>query len=374
MNEKTDQTILVIDDDALVRESTARQLEAMGFYTMTASGAREALNLLQSIRVAVVISDIRMPEMSGLDFLQEVRRTKPELPVILFTAYTELEAAAEAVRLGASDFIIKPFKPEFLQAAVSRALEHRKLIELEQNYKTILEQKVKERTKDLELVLDLVKKADQEMIQQLVMVSEYRDDDTGSHIKRIGRYSLLLAEALGMDANFRETLVITSSMHDIGKVGIPDEILLKKRKLTPEEFEIIKTHTRLGHQMLESSKNSLFKMAQIIALGHHEKWDGSGYPEGLKGETIPLECRIVMLCDQYDALRSKRPYKPAFGHVKTCKILKYGDERTIPGHFDPKVLAAFSQVAKQFDHVFAASQAQDIPGKDDETHPIAPSL
>ena len=191
-----------------------------------------------------------------------------------------------------------------------------------------------------------------ETIYTLMRAAEYRDDETGVHVKHISFYARKLSEKLGMDETFRETIFYASPMHDIGKIGIPDHILLKPGELTPEEWDSMKSHTTIGAKILESQTSPYLAMGHDIALSHHERWDGSGYPLGIKGKGIPLPARIMQICDVYDALRSKRPYKPAFGHAMTMRIITRGDGRTEPSHFDPKVLAAFQSYASNFEDIF----------------------
>jgi putative two-component system response regulator len=352
MNNPNEISILVVDDDALVRECTSSQLQEEGYSVISAENARDALHKLQSEKFNAVLSDIRMPEISGIELLKEIRRIAPDMPVILITGYAELNVATEAMRNGAFDLILKPFDLEYLIVTVKRAVEHYRLTQMEKNYKRELKETVKKRTSELETALNKIKSSNREMIQRLLIASEYRDDDTGNHIKRIGLYSVVLARALEMPVDFIEDIAITSSMHDVGKIGIPDSILQKQGPLLPSEFETMKTHSLIGAQILSDPENPMLKMAQTIALGHHERYDGTGYPRALKGDDIAMECRIVMICDQYDAMRSKRPYKPPFDHEKTFKIITEGDKRTEPAQFDPRILDAFVKVNEKFNEIF----------------------
>ena len=185
-----------------------------------------------------------------------------------------------------------------------------------------------------------------------MLEAEYRDDDTGAHVRRISYYCRELAGHLGMDAEFRDRIFHASTMHDVGKIGIPDHILLKPGGFTREEWAIMQTHAAIGAKMLEGSDSPYLQMGAQIARSHHERWNGGGYPDSLRGEAIPLPARFMQIADVYDALRSKRPYKPPFGHYKSQEIILKGDGRTLPEHFDPAILDAFAKSADRFNGIW----------------------
>lgn len=352
--------IWLIDDSKVILSTVSEMLTDAGYSVSTYKNPMEAYDRLLHESPHIIISDIIMPEMDGITFLERIHKLDCELPVILITSSPSIDVTVRAIRSGAFDFIIKPITLEPLLFAVNRALKFCDLMFERRGCKEKLEDMIHERTRQLhEAILD-IKKSKLETIHTLTKATEFRDNETGSHIKRIGMYSHRLSQAIGAGNGLCEEILYASPIHDIGKIGIPDSLLLKKGPLSKVEYGIMKRHTEIGARMLSGNKSSMLKMAKEIALYHHERCDGSGYPRGFKRTEIPLTARIVMLADQYDALRSERPYKNEYSHAQTYEILTKGDGRTIPSHFDPTVLDAFKSIEDDFNTIFSEGKAVDF--------------
>lgn len=347
--------VLVVDDDPGVLKSVSSLLSE--YYTVVACpSASEAFRYASEGKVSVVLSDVKMPMISGIDLLDHMRRLLPDVPVILMTAYAEIDTALSAVKKKAFDMIIKPFDPDQMLETLARAIASQRSAEREREQRFVLQDAVRDKSAELAKALDQVKGMSFEVVERLTAAAECRDTDTGEHIIRIGKYAGHVARRLNLGDEFFENIMFASQMHDIGKIGIPDNILLKSGGLTREEFTIMKNHTLIGERILRGPTSAVLKMAATIAISHHERWDGGGYPHGLKGESIPLAGRIVFLCDQYDALRSRRPYKEPLSHERAKEIIVAGDGRSMPEYFDPEVLNVFRETHAKFDLIFERYQ------------------
>jgi len=344
--------IIYVDDDIDLLESVSELLSEDGFIVYPFTNGFDALDKLLREPVDVVLTDIKMPKITGIELLDRIRAIDTETPVILTTGYADLNVAIDAIKKGAFEFILKPFDFTYLIHAINKGVQHKQALQFEKNYKAELEKMVVQRTQELTQALKSVKNMSSVVIERLTAAAELRDKVTGLHIARIGLYSCLISRSLGLPEDFTDTLTIASAMHDVGKIGIPDAILLKPGSLTPDELKIIESHTTIGAKILKGTSFPLLQMAASIAMTHHERWDGSGYPKKLKGKAIPVEGRIVMMADQYDALRSPRAYKSSLDHKTAYGILTQGDAMTSPEHFDPDVMRAFKDTASMFEEIY----------------------
>ena len=335
--ESKDDKILIVDDEEHVRELLSRWVSDAGYNCVQVSSGEKAWHRLQDGAFSLLITDIMMPGMSGMTLLSSVRKRFPDVAVIMVTAISDRETAIQALQLGAYGYIIKPFDQNEVLISVVNALERRKLVLEGKHHERRLEKEVHDRTLD-------VRRREAEIILRLISASEYRDDETGAHIRRIGLYSAVLAEAAGWKPEDSEIIRLAGAMHDIGKIGVPDNILLKPAKLTAEEFEVVKRHSEIGARILGGSDIPLLCTASDIALSHHEKWDGSGYPQGLAGEAIPECSRIVALADVFDALSSHRVYRPAMPEMEAVAIMRKEKRE----HFDPRLFELFLFVLPEF--------------------------
>ncbi len=347
------QSILIVDDEVFNIKVVKYALSSLDVEILEAGGGNDALNILSRRSVDLVLLDLMMPDMNGFEVLQELkeRGTLHTTSVIILTAIQESKEKVQALELGAIDYTTKPFVRAELMARIKIHLSLRRYQRSLNQHAQTLEGLVKERTKELLETQDVV-------AFSLARLAESRDPETGDHLERMSRYSGILAEALvgnssldqPVDKEYAATLEKVAVLHDIGKVGIPDHILLKPGRLTKEEFEYMKRHAVYGGDTLRDANKRLQKpvpylsIAAEVAYFHHEKWNGKGYPEGRRGTEIPLSARIVALADVYDALRSKRIYKPAFSHEKTRSIII--EERG--EHFQPEVVDAFLACEEQF--------------------------
>ncbi len=355
-NKINKKTILVIDDTPDNLFLVSNLLKDLYSVKVANSGEKALKYLHESTAPDLILLDIMMPILSGYDVIKKIKNDTilKDIPIIFLTAKNSVEDEKIGFELGAVDYITKPISPAILKARIKTQLENKVAADFLKDKNQFLENEIEKRTKEIIAIQNVT-------IFAMASLAETRDNETGNHIRRTRIYVKNLALKLQNHPKFKDfltkeiidTLYKSAPLHDIGKIGIPDYILLKKGKLSFEEFEIMKTHTTLGKKAIEQAENQLgyevsfLKIAKEIAYLHHEKYDGSGYPLGLKGEEIPISARLMSVADVYDALISRRVYKDSIEHEKAVEIMKEGKG----SHFDPDILEAFLELEKEFEEV-----------------------
>jgi putative two-component system response regulator len=327
--------ILIVDDEIANIQLLRRLLERAGFTRIaTTCDPRDARTLYVEFRPDLILLDLHMPNMDGLAVMQELNQIAEAtyLPILILTGDVSPEARRDALSRGAKDFLHKPFSPDEVLLRINTLLETRFLYLQIQSQNQMLDAKVRERTRELEA-------AQIEIIERLAKAAEFRDDNTGQHTERVGQMAALIARQVGLPDAQVSLIRRAAPLHDVGKIGIPDTILLKLGKLTVDEFEVVKTHTTIGARILSGSRFPILRLAEEIAFSHHERWDGYGYA-GIRRESIPLAGRIVAVADVFDALTQQRPYKEAWPITEAIAEI----ERQRARHFDPQLVDAFLRI------------------------------
>ncbi len=347
--------ILIVDDEkanVLLLEDILENEGYVNFKSMLDS--RNALDMYKKFRPDLVLLDLNMPYLDGFQVMEQLKELEKDsyAPVLVLTAQADRNTRLRALALGARDYIEKPFDITEVTQRILNMLEIRLLHNQVRDQNQLLEEKVRLRTRELE-------ETRQEAILRLGRAAEYRDNETGMHVIRMSRLSARLAKEIGLNYEECQLMLQASPMHDVGKIGIPDEILLKPGKLNEKEWEIMKKHPEIGAEILSGGHSAVMQMAETIALTHQERWDGSGYPHGLKGEKIPLAGRIVAICDVFDALTSKRYYKEAFSIEKSMQIIEQGSGKD----FEPALVETFKRVLPEMIRI-----VKELP--DEEVEPV----
>ncbi len=344
--------VLCVDDDATILELFSDFIQTLGCDTLRAEDGLTGLKLAREHLPDVILLDIMMPGLSGFEVCQKLKkdpRTR-DIPVVMITALGEVEDRVKALEAGADDFLTKPVALPELKARVKSLLEVKAYRDHLKKHKEELEKEVERKTRELRRAFEAlseahirIKELSLEVIFRLARAAEYRDEHTGEHIQRMAHYSAIIARRLGLNEEAVESILYAAPLHDVGKIGIPDGVLLKPGPLSPKEWEIMKKHAEIGAEILRGTKSGFVKVGEIVALYHHERWDGRGYPYGLKGTQIPLAARIVAIADVFDALTSDRPYRKALSIEEAFKIIEEG----IGTHFDPKIAEIFLEAREE---------------------------
>lgn len=339
--------ILIVDDDVVNRHLFSTLLEEEGYLVEEVGSGEEALARVKLQAPDIILLDAMMPGIDGFEVVRRLKedRESESVPIIMITSLDDQESRERGLVQGVEEFITKPANPKELKIRVRNLLRWKLANDILTNHNAVLEEEVHRRSKELF-------NAFEETLYMLTRAVAHRDGETGAHVRRIGHYTRSLATFLGMGWQYCDTIFLASPMHDIGKIGIPDQVLLKAGEFKPHDWKVMKTHTTIGAQILAGGSSPYIQMGKEIALSHHERWDGRGYPHKLAGEDIPLSARIMSICDVYDALRSKRPYKPGYDHAKAINIIRNGDERVTSSHFDPGIMDTFLSRSADFAEIY----------------------
>lgn len=369
-NDWADQHLLFLDDDISVLKSINRILiqKRVDWKYSFATCVPEALDLMTKQRIDMLISDIKMPGTDGFHFLKSLRESPDwhDLPVVMVTGLDSPRIKTKAIEMGAADLLSKPIRPEELLARIHSVLNQKRKLDEFKAHNDYLQDLASEHSREIE-------SSKIEMILRLAKAGDFRCSENGNHVIRVGYYSKILSEQFGVDRAFSDKLFITAPLHDIGKIALPDAVLLKTGKLTEKEWAITQSHCALGFDLLspsllkdkssnqnlskmvsvvfdiyETTRNHLLDMAAEIALGHHEWYNGGGYPYGRKGEQIPLSARIVAIVDSYDGLRTKKTHKPAYSHAETLSMMK----KLSGTQFDPNIFKEFEKCSEDFKRIY----------------------
>jgi len=333
--------ILVVDDEVAIREVLSEGLEAFGYTPLSAANAKEAFAHVQAGGVRLVLSDIDMPGDSGLALLEWIKKGYPDVDVVIVTGVVDVDTAIRSIRVGASDYVTKPFNLEEVRIVVERTLDKRRLILENRAYQTRLEEMVAERTAEVQRLYHDLKASYEQTLVALVTALDFRDNETQGHSSRVVEYAMLVAETIGIVEPDLSEIRRGALLHDVGKIGVPDAILKKPGKLDADEWVEMKRHPEMGFRMLQNV--SFLQSALPIVLSHQERWDGSGYPRGLRGEAIPLGARIFAVVDTFDAMTSDRPYRKAL----SIDAAREEVARFAGIQFDPAVAQAFLSIEPQ---------------------------
>jgi len=342
-------TVLVVDDDPRNRRLMEAQLVPLGYRVLSAGTGPEALALARAKRPDVALLDVMMPGMDGFEVVR-LLKAAPEtsdLPVVMVTALSETADRVRALEAGADDFLSKPVDPVELEARVRTLAQVKAYRDHLRRHREELEAEVARKASQLREALRRLQAASLDTIHCLARAAEYKDEHTGAHIQRMSRYAAAVARELGLGDERVEAILYAAAMHDVGKIGVPDRVLLKPGPLTDAEWSVMREHTEIGGRILQGSDAAFLRVGEAIAMTHHERWDGAGYPRGLKGEEIPLVGRICALADVFDALGSKRPYKDPYPLEVCFRIV--AEERG--RQFDPDVVDAFFRVREEIEAI-----------------------